>query len=305
MKKTGVYSVLISLLAAALLSCGDSLLEFAKNRERGKADLVERSVQVGTHRVVYLEGGKGDTLLLVHGFGGDKDNWTRMARYLTANFRVIAPDLPGFGESDRKSNENYSIQNQTKRLEAFAKEIGIDRFHLAGNSMGGWISAWYAVQYPRRVISLILINSAGVTSPEKSEHTLNIEKGYNALLVNDVDDYDRLINFVFVNPPYIPGMIKKHFAEAAVRNRAFNEKIYDDISKERVSLEPHLKNISVPSLIIWGDTDRVIHPSSAGVFARGIPKSKSIIFEKCGHLPMLEKPEETADAVSGFIRGSR
>ncbi len=303
MKKKGVYSVLICLLAAALLSCGDYLLEFAKNRERGKAGLEERSVQVGTHRVVYLEGGKGETLLLVHGFGGDKDNWTRMAKYLTSNFRVIAPDLPGFGESDRKDTENYNIQNQTTRLEDFAKKLGIERFHLAGNSMGGWISAWYAVRYPQKVISLILINSAGVTSPEKSEHAINIAKGYNALLVNNVDDYDRLIKFIFVNPPYIPGPLKKHFAAAAVRNRAFNERIYDHISKEKLGLESHLKKITAPTFIVWGDTDRVIHPSSVGVFAGGIANSKSLIFEKCGHLPMLEKPQETAEAVTGFIRG--
>lgn len=295
-----IFAVILATFT--FLSCGNMLYDFSKNRERSKAGFEEHTVHAAGHKIIYLEAGDGETLLLVHGFGGDKDNWTRMAAHLTDEYRVVAPDLPGFGESDRIEEENYSIQNQTKMLAAFIEELGLEEFHLAGNSMGGWISAWYAVHYPGQVLTLTLLNAAGVTSPEKSEHLINLERGYNALLVEDIDDYTRLIEFMFVNPPYIPGPVRRHFAEAAVESRDFNEKIWEDIRSDMLHLEPHLGRIRAPVFILWGDTDRVIHVSSVEVFEEGIKNSESLIMKDTGHLPMIERPAKTAEAVEDFIK---
>jgi len=130
-----------------------------------------------------------------------------------------------------------------------------------------------------------------------------VEKGFNPLLVNDVKDYDRLIKFIFVKPPYVPGALKKEFAEKAVQHRAFNDKIFSDLRERSSSMEKSLSRIAAPSLIIWGDTDRVLHVSSVEIFDRGIKNSRTYILEKCGHLPMIERPEETAGVFLKFISG--
>jgi len=283
------------------LGCASWVLARAVSYERGKADLEVKAVQSGKFRFVYTEGGRGQTILLLHGFAGDKDHWTRMAAGLTDAYRVIAPDLPGHGENDRLTEESYSIPLQAQRIKEFARNLNLQRFHLVGSSMGGAIAAYYASEYPEDVLTLGLFDSAGVRSPEKSEMALALEKGVNPLLVENEEDFDRFLKFTTVNPPYIPGSIKAYFARRAVASRPFNERVFKDIGGEAGNVESRLGRIRAPTLILWGDTDRVIHPASAGVFQKGIRGSKVVILKECGHGPMVEKPEETAKIYRSFL----
>ena len=294
-------AIAISIYSA---NCASFLLNRSLSFERGRADLEVKTIPVGKFHFVYTEGGKGEAIVLIHGFAGEKDHWTRMARYLTDKYRVIAPDLPGHGENDRLPEENYSIPEQARRLHDFVHQIGLKRFHLVGNSMGGAISTYYASEYPEDVITLALFDSAGVKSPVKSELATYLEKGENPLVVKTRDDFDRLTAFTFVDPPYIPGVIKSYFTEKAIANKEFNEKIFSDISKDRGGVEGRLSKIQIRTLILWGDTDRVIHPSSAEVFHKGIKNSEVVIMKACGHGPMIERPQETADHYLKFLNKS-
>ncbi|MEW6185665.1 MAG: alpha/beta fold hydrolase, partial [Thermodesulfobacteriota bacterium] len=112
--------------------------------ERSLAGLEVKRVWIPGVQISYLEGGAGETLLLIHGSGDDKDSWTPVAKYLTGRYRVIAPDLPGFGESDRLEKGGYKAQDQVKHLQAFTRTLGLTAFHLGGHSLGGKISAAYA-----------------------------------------------------------------------------------------------------------------------------------------------------------------
>lgn len=132
-----------------------------------------------------------------------KDNWTRFAKYLTASYRVVAPDLPGFGDSDKHEDAMYDIGSQVERLAELAKALDLESFHLVGNSMGGHIAAVYAHRYPQQVISLGLFNSSGVTEPQMSEAHQALANGKNLLLVDDVADFARVLAFVFVEQPEI------------------------------------------------------------------------------------------------------
>lgn len=293
------------LLIALWGNCATWILARAISYERGRADLEVRAVQVGRFRFVYTDGGTGQPVLMLHGFAGDKDHWTRMAAGLTETYRVVAPDLPGHGENDRLTDEKYSIPLQAQRVHAFAQELKLEKFHLVGSSMGGAIAAYYASEYPEDLLSLTLIDAAGVQSPEKSETTLALEKGYNPLLVENEADFDRFLKFTTVKPPYIPGSIKAYFAQRAVANRPFNDQIFRDIKGEAGSVEKRLPMIKAPTLIIWGDTDRVIHPSAAQVFARAIRGSRVVILKECGHGPMVERPEETAAIYNAFLKDLR
>jgi len=137
MKKIFILTPLIILLClfGVYFLFPGVMFDLLKTAERSAAGLKQHSVYVEGLRIEYLEGGKGDTLVLLHGFGANKDNWTRFGKYLTSHFRVIAPDLTGFGESSPDPDGNYTIRVQAERIKAFIRALGIKPLHLGGNSM--------------------------------------------------------------------------------------------------------------------------------------------------------------------------
>ena len=271
--------------------------------QRTEAKLTIKSVNIPEFKIVYAEGGTGDVIILVHGFTGNKDNWPSFAKFFTPNYRVIIPDLPGFGDSSKPHDKNYSNMSQVERLNLFAKELKLTKFHMAGNSMGGSIAGNYAATYPETVKTLGLFDSAGVVSPIKSERAILLEKGINPFVIKDVNDFDRLMQFAFLKPPQIPSFMKKYLAKQAIEASPFNQKIGKDTSADSLILESKLDKITAPTLIVWGDSDKLIHVSSTGVFQKGIKNSKSVIIKDCGHMPMLEKPAETAIIYQDFLKG--
>jgi pimeloyl-ACP methyl ester carboxylesterase len=266
----------------------------AVKAERYAGGLEQYEVNIAGHRIPYLSGGRGEPLVLLHGFGADKDNWTRIAKYLNPYFRIIAPDLPGFGESSRDATARYAVADQVERVRAFVKALKLRSFHLGGNSMGGLIAGAYAARYPSDVETLWLLAPAGVTWAKKSELTERMEKGDNPLFIDTVEDFDGLLDFAFVTPPNIPGPIKGFLAKRAVKNRAFNAKIFHDLKENPLALEPLLKGLPVPTLIVWGDKDRLLHVSGAALLKSMMPKAEAIVMKNMGHLPMVEKPQKTA-----------
>lgn len=274
---------------------------------RWHAGMQEKSLQVGDQHMVYLEGGHGDNVLLIHGFAGDKDNWTYLTPYLSSKYHVIAVDLPGFGESTCDPKSSYSVTKQAERLHSFVHALKLSHVNLAGNSMGGLIAGLYAVNYPEDVQSLALIDAGGVKSPVPSKMSVELAYGHNPLVTNSISDFNRVLSFVCYKPPYIPQPVKKVMATKALEHRAFNNKIYNEIHPQIGMLQPSLGRIKAPVLIIWGDHDRVIEPSSMGVFQQGLTGAASVTtvtLKNCGHLPMTEKPEETAAAYLDFLQSS-
>ena len=276
------------------------VLSLAVRVARTAASLEERTIQVAEHRIQYLSGGSGETLLLLHGFGGDKDAWTRIAAYLTPHFRVVAPDLPGFGESSRNARARYAVSDQVERLHAFARALDLVPFHLGGNSMGGMIAGAYAARYPHQVQSLWLLAPAGVASAQTSELAQRLAQGENPLLISTPDDFDELLDFVAVKRPQIPGPIKRYLADQAIAQRDFNIKIGRDMAENPLSLEPLLKNHPAPALIVWGDQDRLLHVSGAAILASLMPNAEAVVMPDTGHIPMIERPQETAERFLRF-----
>ncbi|WP_207764991.1 alpha/beta fold hydrolase [Leptospira kmetyi] len=299
-----VRSAFVSLLVLFVFSsCTNLLVSGGLYYERSKSELEKKEIQVGTYHWKYLEGGKGETILLVHGFGGDKDNWTRFVRTLTPHYRVVIPDLPGFGENDRKQEDEYSILTQVSRLNEFRKSLGLEKFHIIGNSMGGSISGVYAATYPDQILTLGLVDSAGVKAPIKSELLTLLEQGKNPLVAGNAEEFDFLMNFIFVKPPYVPSFLKEYFANKAIESRDFNTKIYSEIRTQSTALEERLGKIQARTLILWGDSDRVIHFSASDVMLKGIKNSRRVVLKECGHSPQLERPTELAELYADFLKG--
>src|ERR1700682_2785227 len=137
--------------------------------DRAAAGLRQREIQVDDHRIVYAEGGRGEPVLLLHGFGSTQGSWNRVAKSLTKTYRVIAPDLPGWGSSTRIAAASYAYPDQVERVHRIVQELRLERFHLVGHSMGGGIVARYAAQYPDEVMTLGLIAAHGIIEPRESE----------------------------------------------------------------------------------------------------------------------------------------
>ena len=214
--------ILLGLVGVYFLLPG-AIVDLMQKAERSAGGLKQRSIEVKGLRIEYLEGGKGDALVLLHGFGANKDNWNRIGKYLTPHFRVIAPDLPGFGESSPDPEGDYTISAQAKRVKAFVQALGIKSLHLCGSSMGGNIAGAYASNYPKDLKSLLLIAPGGVASSEPSEMDRQLKAGKpNPLVVRSVEDYERLLDLVFVKRPFIPHAIKKHFIQEAIEHQPLN-----------------------------------------------------------------------------------
>lgn len=280
-----------------------ALLASVQFTERQLAGLDSRQVQVGEFNVHYYEGGPqgAETILMIHGFGADKDNWLRFSRPLTARYHVVALDLPGFGDSS-KPEASYDVGTQVERLNAFAKAIGLHKLHLIGNSMGGHIAALYAARHPEEVLSVALLNNAGVNAPQASELFKRLDRGdANPLLVRNADDFSNMLDLLFVEKPPLPGSLKQYLTERAMASHDFNQKIFNQLRERYIPLETELAKIQVPTLLLWGDQDQILDVSSIKVMQPLLKQPTVVIMQACGHLPMIERPEETAEHYQTFL----
>ena len=262
---------------------------------RAMSGLERREITLpGGLRYVYCEGGAGEPLMLLHGFGADKGNFTLIARYLTPHYRVIIPDHIGFRESAHPADADYTTDAQARRLRALAGALGIKSIHLGGNSMGGHISMAYAAAFPGEVKSMWLLDPGGIWSAPESELKKIIrETGKNPLMAATEDDFTAIFDFVMSDPPPIPGPMLNVMALERINNFELEERIFKQITAD--SVEKRIKGSTVPTLIVWGKEDRVINPASADILHHLIPKSEVIIMPGIGHLPMLEDPRQCAD----------
>ncbi len=296
--------VIVFLLAAFYFLFPEAVFKLAIDAQRSAAGLVKQSVQVDDHRIVYLEGGKGETVVLLHGFGGSKDDWTLFARHLRG-FHLVIPDIPGFGESSQVPADSYSFESQIRRIDRFVEVLKLDRFHMAGNSMGGALTATYGARHPEKVLTLALLDPAGAPSPNKSEVARQLEQGHNPLLVHNAEDFDTLMALVFEKVPPIPGPIKRVLVADMSAHAEFNKKIWNDWQPEKFTLASVLPLIQAPVLIIWGDQDKVTDIGGIVFLEKNLKNSTAVMMKDTGHLPMFEKPEETAQAYLSFLKGEK
>jgi abhydrolase domain-containing protein 6 len=299
-----VIVAIVVLLAAFYFLFPETVFKLAIDAQRRSADLVKKEVQVDDHRIVYLEGGTGETIVLLHGFGGYKDQWTAFAKYLKG-YHVVIPDISGFGESSQVPTDNYSVESQVGRIDRFVEVLKLDKFHMAGNSMGGAYAAAYGAKYPGKVLTLALLDTAGAPSQNKSEFVLQLEKGNNLLLAGNTEDVEKLLALVYAKMPPIPPAFKKILVADWIARTEFNRKIWNDTNPFQFSLAPVLPQIQAPVLILWGEQDKMLDVGGVAFLEKNLKNHRTVIMKDTGHCPMIERPEETAKAYRSFLNEKR
>ncbi len=302
------FLVLLALLIAMPIVAGiyypHEVVALGLQLERARNGLSHETIVVEGETWYYLAGGPVDApaVVMIHGFGADKDNWMRFSGPLSSRYRLIAPDLPGFGESARHDDWDYSLPRQVERLHAFLGALGIKKAHVVGNSMGGHITALYTHSYPQQVLSMGLFNNGGIQPQVENQMSLALKRGDNPLLVQSVEDFDRQLRFVMEHPPYIPPLVRRVIGERSIAQRDFNAYIFRQYKADRSSgLEAVLREIKTPTLILWGNQDRTIDVSVVNIMRPLLPHAEVALLDNTGHLPMIERPRQTAERYLDFI----
>jgi abhydrolase domain-containing protein 6 len=296
-----VASLAVSLVVLTSSSCA-LLVSIGLGSERGRSNVLVHTSDEG---IVFLERKPKDpraTVVLVHGFGGSKDHWTRFIAHMPSDVWVIAPDLPGFGESPKIESERYDLETQTTRLTRFLDGLEVGRFHLVGNSMGGHLSALVALQAPERVQSLVLFNPAGMRGPVPSAMDKLTEGGAVPFVIQSKEDFQTLLKHSFVISPRIPEFLLDHFAEQAALSYAFSKKIKDDQKAAPARIVDRIATLEPPTLVVWGDSDGVLDPSAVPLWRAKVPGGLVVVMRETGHGPQIERPEEAAELVLEWWR---
>jgi pimeloyl-ACP methyl ester carboxylesterase len=169
--------------------------------------------------------------------------------------------------------------------------------------MGGWIAAAYAAAHPEQVDSLWLLAPAGVASAEPSDLVKIVKAGGRVpLIARNPDEYQELLDFVFVHRPFVPHAVIKVLGQHAADNYDFYHQVFEMLEKEP-PLEPQVRNLHTPALIVWGDHDRALDPSGAEILHKLMPNSQVVIMPDIGHLPMIEAPGQSAADYVKFREG--
>src|SRR5262245_34911881 len=307
MRSAGMTTVLLCIVVLVAAAVAMDLLlphvtaPLLLRLEHRRCRLTTGHARVDDLDIAYLEGGSGEPLILIHGFGATNDNFTRVAAYLTPHYRVLIPDLPGFGDSSKPETASYSIAQQVKWLYAFATALGVGSVHLGGSSMGGFIATLYALTHPDDVGSLWLLAPAGTQAAFDSELARRIsETGENMLVASTPEAFGRTMDFVLTRKPFMPYSVKRVMGQQAALNFRLHSRIFEEIGPPKEpGLDDRLQDATAPALVVWGTQDRVLSPAAAERYRTALPKPRVILMDGIGHLPMIEAP---AQAAADYLR---
>ena len=248
-------------------------------------------------------------IVMLHGYTGGKENWYRLAPRLAGGYRLIAPDLPGWGESARADDADYGYAAEAARVAAFLRHLGGAPVTLLGHSMGGGVAAVVAARYPERVARLGLLDASGVEFADNA-FGRDVLDGHNPFGVHDAPSLESYLAILFhqrASRPWIPRPAA--YAVIAHRRREgdFEQSVLDRIGRgdERFLPGEEAANIRQPVLLVWGAQDRVIDPSAMDLFAARIPQARKLMLPDSGHMTLMEHPDAVADAVRSLIEDGK
>jgi pimeloyl-ACP methyl ester carboxylesterase len=246
-------------------------------------------------------------LVLIHGSNASFVTWEPWAKRLSDSFRVVSIDMPGHGLTGAVPNGDYSQEGMVQFTREVADKLGLQKFALAGNSMGGGVAAHFAEEYPARVTHLILVDAGGLPSKQGDRIPL-------AFRVARTPVINRIM--LYITPR---SLVTEGLNDAIVHKEIITDRMIDSYwdfarmagtrqaSLTRFStpwdsyIQDHIHDIKAPTLILWGAEDHLIPVETAHAFAADIPGSKLIVYPKTGHIPQEEVADKSAADVRAFL----
>jgi len=270
-------------------------------------------------RIHFRDEGKTESpvIVLLHGFNGSLFNFERLVPLLADDFRLISIDLPGFGLTGAIPSANYTTESFMDTVTKLTNQLGIEKFSIAGNSMGGGVAWRYTLEHPTKVEGLILLASSGVGSKEdvkkfeeRESNTPIVWKLMNSALLKKFLHY--YTPKFFATEGLKRSVYDQQFANADHANQ-FHELVLLQGSRNAIlsmtmggRRKMHgpesLSKITAPTLVIHGEEDNIIGFERSLVFKENIDNAEIKIYPKIGHLPMYEDPARTADDILKFFQ---
>lgn len=257
----------------------------------GMADPTTSTISIRGCRIRLMRAGAGAPVLVLHGASGAA--WLPFMARLAAKYDVIAPEHPGFGESDTPDWLD-NIHDLAYFYLDVLQQLDLRGVHLIGISLGGWIAVELAVRSTERLASLTLAGAAGIRVDGVDQ--------IDAFLRSDEQ---RIRDFFFDQKradEMIARVLRPELEDIALKHRAIVAKLTWHPRGHDPHLEKWLHRIDVPTLLIWGDHDRLFPKEHAFAYQKLIPSAKAVIVPECGHVPQVEKPEAFLAEFEGFIR---
>lgn len=309
--------LVVLLLAAALLAVGVTVardpyavIRADFTRQRLHAGLSKGEVEVAGHRWVYAYSDAAPVdaplLVMLHGYTGGKENWYPLARLLRSRYRLLIPDLPGWGDSERKPGQDYGYLAQSRHVGEFIQRMsGGKPVVLLGHSMGGGITALVAAAYPERVSHVGLLNASGVRFAD-NDFTREVRSGGTPFAVSDRASLRSYIDRLFLverAKPFIPWPADAIYIARRRRDAAFEATVLQAIARSEQSLLPGeaAADVHQPALLLTCRQDQVIDASATALYARQMPHATQVTLDGCGHMSLMEDPLTVAQAVTLLI----
>ncbi len=260
-------------------------------------------IEVSKEKIGYREAGEGNSeaLVLVHGFLGSSYDFTNIIPLLAERYHVIALDLIGFGFSAKNIKLDYSKKSLSEFLYLTLKELGIEKFNILGHSMGGEVALNLALNHSEAVKKLILIDSGGYI---KNDRSISSSMFFGSLYLRILFQNYLLQRSIFKLAFYDQKAVEiSDFkpAYSLVYNIPSKTLFKFNSDDDSGSIANEIKTIKTPTLIIWGDRDELINIEYAKKFNEDLENSHLVIIKNSGHIPYIEKPQETLNEIFEFL----
>jgi len=265
--------------------------------------LNERWLNLNGLKVRYLESGKGEKnhVLFIHGLGSAADRWMKIPDRMPSNFHSMAIDLPGFGESDKPSNLEYTVDHFREFIVSFLKETSVpnEKTILVGHSLGGYIASEIAIQNHDQVKQLVLVDSSGMLN----RPTPILDEYLNAAMNPTKENVRQVLEKMVADPSRIPSQLVEGFIRRINLPNAKNafRLTLENSANTKIGLKRLRQINGIPTLILWGSQDKVIPVEHSKFFTDSIDDSRLEIIDDAGHAPFAEKPDQVSEILKNFL----
>jgi pimeloyl-ACP methyl ester carboxylesterase len=270
----------------------------------------EQFVQVGEQRVHFEEAGRGEAVVLLHGFGGSSHAWRHVMPALARRFRVIAVDLNGFGWTQRPRDvAAYTYAGQAEVVLGTLRALGVERFHVVGHSYGGGLALWLAGRHPERVRSVVLLSSVLPDYSQAQRQAWARFRSLNWLLVHffvlSRAGVRRTLEICFHDKRQITSDLVEAYRERLLVEGC--EDAYYGLMAPLNLPEPEvaLTDVQAPTLVVWGREDRLIPLPRAEAYVPQLPDARLVVLDDCGHMALEECPQRLLAEMLPFLERHR